>query len=382
MAEAYYNDYREPERKPRGGLLRRLFDLVITLLSIGAAAGMVMLFLIPHIHPAKFQALSVLGLVSPVIYVATVLFALYWVIRWRPVRALLMLALVVAGLFKVSLYYKPELRRIHAEEGSERGTITLMSWNVRGFQCDDFRRSSADSAARIIEAWNPDIVCLQEYAAAPAARSSAFSGLAERYESARFGYGSRDSEALSNVQMAILSKYRILRSGVVTNPAVTVWADLAVGDDTVRIFSNHLWSTRIKAADNDYLASRQFISDTAREEKIRDMLGRFTANTVQRAAQVDSLRLVFGDAPACRIVCGDFNDTPMSYAYSRLSEGLNDAFRESGSGYSHTYRGFFNMLRIDYVLSADCFETLSYEVPDVGESDHLPVVVRLKRRKN
>ena len=79
-----------------------------------------------------------------------------------------------------------------------------------------------------------------------------------------------------------------------------------------------------------------------------------------------------------RIVCGDFNDTPLSYTYRLMSRGLQDAFREKGRGFSHTYRGFYNTFRIDYVLVSDDFEVLSYEVPSVEFSDHHPVFVRLK----
>jgi endonuclease/exonuclease/phosphatase family metal-dependent hydrolase len=64
-----------------------------------------------------------------------------------------------------------------------------------------------------------------------------------------------------------------------------------------------------------------------------------------------------------------------------LARGLNDAFSEAGEGYSYTFRGFFDALRIDYVFSSDEFETLSYEVPKVPYSDHLPVLVRLKKQE-
>ena len=77
-------------------------------------------------------------------------------------------------------------------------------------------------------------------------------------------------------------------------------------------------------------------------------------------------------------MCGDFNDTPLSYTYRLMSRGLQDAFREKGRGFSHTYRGFYNTVRIDYVLVSDDFEVLSYEVPSVEFSDHHPVFVRLK----
>mgnify|MGYP000783241517 FL=1 len=87
---------------------------------------------------------------------------------------------------------------------------------------------------------------------------------------------------------------------------------------------------------------------------------------------------VVGATRTRRIVCGDFNDTPMSYVYRTMARGLRDAFRECGSGYSHTFRGFYNTLRIDYVLSGG-FEPLSYEVLPVDYSDHHPVVVRLRK---
>ena len=119
----------------------------------------------------------------------------------------------------------------------------------------------------------------------------------------------------------------------------------------MRVFNNHLRSTAIKAADNEYITNRDFISDTAREVKIRSIVSRLRENSILRAAQVDSIADVIADARARCIVCGDFNDTPMSYVYRTMAGGLNDAFSKSGSGYSHTFRGFYNMLRIDYVLS-------------------------------
>ena len=108
-------------------------------------------------------------------------------------------------------------------------------------------------------------------------------------------------------------------------------------------------------------------------------MSRLRENSILRAAQVDSIADVIADARARCIVCGDFNDTPMSYVYRTMAGGLNDAFSKSGSGYSHTFRGFFNTLRIDYVLCSDSFGPVSYEVPQVEYSDHLPVVVRLQK---
>ena len=75
-------------------------------------------------------------------------------------------------------------------------------------------------------------------------------------------------------------------------------------------------------------------------------------------------------------MCGDFNDTPNSYVYARLSEGLNDTFRDKGLGFGTTFGGALPMLRIDYILTDRDIKTYSCRtVRDGGFSDHYPVFV-------
>jgi endonuclease/exonuclease/phosphatase family metal-dependent hydrolase len=79
------------------------------------------------------------------------------------------------------------------------------------------------------------------------------------------------------------------------------------------------------------------------------------------------------------VVCGDFNDTPNSYTYHQISKGLNDAFREAGSGIGTTYVGKIPFLRIDYILySKERFDPLYFKVIRKNLSDHYPVVSTLK----
>ena len=370
--EFYKNDYGSRRgEKPHRSLLMWLLDLVMTLLTVVVGATMAVTYFVPYVNPAEVWFFPLLGLAAPAIYVATVILALYWVIRWR------LLALVVIGLFKVSLFYKPEFRRSYGEESYDRRAFKVMTYNVRSF-FGESGASNVDDIVRLIGEYDPDIVCMQEFNARLAEKSDDFALLDEKYESAAFGR-TQAPDSLYGASLFILSKYRILRSGIVLTPNTSVWADLLVGDDTVRVFNNHLRSTAIKAADNEYITNRDFISDTAREVKIRSIVSRLRENSILRAAQVDSIADVIADARARCIVCGDFNDTPMSYVYRTMAGGLNDAFSKSGSGYSHTFRGFFNTLRIDYVLCSDSFDPVSYEVPQVEYSDHLPVVVRLQK---
>ncbi len=375
MRDIYYDDYGSGRKKTRRrSLLHGLLDLLLTAATAVAAAVMTLTLVVPYVAPGRVWFFPVLGLVAPAVYVAVVVLALYWIIRWRWGRASVLLVLVAAGLFKVPLFWRPELRRDYGLESYERGVFKVMTFNVRNFYGDE-GRSSVGEVVRLVEAHDPDVVCLQEFNMRLAADDEAYARLEETYESA--GFGRNPSSDGGDMPLVILSKYRILRSGVALTPGTSVWADLKMGDDTVRIFNNHLRSTAIKTSDNDYITRREFISDTAREDKLRSIVDRFRENSVLRAAQVDSIARVVDEAKTRRIVCGDFNDTPMSYVYRTMARGLDDAFAECGSGYSHTFRGFFNTLRIDYVLCSEGLGVRSYEVPDAECSDHLPVVVRL-----
>lgn len=382
MKKGYYDEYDNGgrrERKSRRSLLLHLLDVFVTLLTVAAAAALIVTYLVPYVNPGRIWFLPVLGLAAPAVYVASVILMLYWIIRWRWIQAGGMLLLVVVGFGSISLFWRPEIRRSYEAQIPDRGTVKVMTYNVRGFYGPE-GKSSVDEVVALIREQNPDIVCLQEFNGRLAGASDAFRVLCEEYENARFG-DERDPEPLDDAGLAILSKFRILRSATVLTPHSSVWADLLIDEDTLRVFNNHLHSTAINADDNEYITTRRFLSDTAREVKFRSIVKRLRENSELRAAQVDSISTEIRATHWGRLVCGDFNDTPVSYVYRRMASGLNDAFSECGSGYSHTYRGFFNTLRIDYVLYSDPWQALAYEVLSVEYSDHHPVVVRLKREQ-
>lgn len=378
--DTYYTDYGGNRGSSRPSLLMLLVDLVLTLLS---GAVFVMLFtalIVSRIDPEYTWALPMLGLVAPWLYLMTLLLALYWVVRWRLKRAALMGLACLFGLFSVSLFWRPDAHRRELQRKYDknfsypRSAFKVLSYNVRFFY-NDAGESSADSVAALIERLNPDIVCLQEYYPDLAARSERMMRLMEEYHTVQIA-----SETGQWYRQAILSRFKILRSGYIMRPKTSVWADLLIREDTVRVVNNHLQSTGITAFDSEYLTGHAYLLDTAREEKLRSIVSRFHDNCVVRADEADTIRGHLDSlAPALQILCGDFNDTPLSYTYRTLARGLNDAFAEAGEGFSHTFRGFFDALRIDYIFSSDGFETLSYEVPEVPHSDHLPVMVRLKR---
>lgn len=185
----------------------------------------------------------------------------------------------------------------------------------------------------VIRRVNPDIVCLQEFNRT-SSKAEELDSLLSDYDRTVVMEGNRRDPVFP---LALYTKYRILGKshsilGPMKQDGQSVWVDLLVGDDTIRIFNNHLHSTAITVHDDKYLSEHQFLTDTAGGAKIKNIFRRFRDNSMLRAAQADTIARAIAATPGCKIVCGDFNDTPMSYTYRVMAQDLDDAFRASGKG--------------------------------------------------
>lgn len=379
MAEYYRNEIRSVHSaaSDRRGLFGMIFDSLAAVLTGIASLGLFLALLVPCFVP-EGRLLPVLGLLAPAIYLLTLCVVLYWIIRWRWLWVVVPLLLLLIATFRLDLFLQLPIRSDRGVPPRERGSVKVISYNVRQFYGPD-GETNRDSLLAWVGRETPDVVCFQEFTpntgqGSRALVDSLFEAAAGR------SYFSTTGDTITS--QAIYSRYRILRSGRTRRdmPALrSVWADLLIGEDTVRVFNCHLNSTSITNEDREFLTADSFLQDTAREEKVRSILVRYTDNSLLRASQADTIARVVGESPYRVVLCGDFNDTPVSYVYRRMRGNRQDAFSEAGRGFSYTFNGFRNVLRIDYVMLDPTFEVVDYRTPELDYSDHLPVVVTFKR---
>ena len=83
------------------------------------------------------------------------------------------------------------------------------------------------------------------------------------------------------------------------------------------------------------------------------------------------------------IVCGDFNDSPVSYTHHRIAScGLTDAFVAAGNGLGRSFNRDAIVVRIDNILHSKHWKAYRCEVDDSNkDSDHYPIACYLKRLK-
>jgi endonuclease/exonuclease/phosphatase (EEP) superfamily protein YafD len=79
------------------------------------------------------------------------------------------------------------------------------------------------------------------------------------------------------------------------------------------------------------------------------------------------------------IVCGDFNDNPLSYSRHAMAQRLTDCFRETGRGIGLSYNQKAFSFRIDHIFCSQQLQPYNCKIDDeMDASDHYPILCWLK----
>ncbi len=365
----YYSDSEMGTPRKHRSFIGWIIDLVALVASIVCFVAMFIVLVAPYVDPVVSWIFPIVGLVSPAIYLATLILMLYWIIRWRWTYVAFLLSVLLLGVGRVSLYAKMETSK-HYGDANYKGSVKILTYNIRSF-INDEGQVSTENVVDYINEEKPDIIAFQEY-------------FPKRLKDYKKGVFSTYNSVVDKSQ-AIYTRYKIINHSEgniidsIGKSGETIWADLLIGEDTIRVYNNHLNSTTIKLSDNEYISKMDFVSDSARKDKVKNIFGRFKTTAIVRADQADVVSQSIKESPYKVIVCGDFNDTPNSYTYHHIASDLQDAFQECGVGYSYTFIGFLNLLRIDYILTSKDIDIVSYYVNrEMLESDHLTVISRVK----
>ena len=381
--ERHYERYGHNTKKRktwRPGRLLAPLDAIVALLTIGAAALLLLGYLAPYINPNTAIIFAFLGLAVPVLLVINLAALLYWVLRWKRMFILPALVLLL-GLGKIALIFQPTLGKRYVAE-KPRGAITVMSHNVHGFLDMSGKKVFLDSTLTLVASLTPDIVCLQEFQATDRMPRQRSDELLQDLPFSSVAYKMK-LEGDNGFGLAIYSRYPIIRSeykDFTDHSGIVMWADVVCLRDTLRVFNCHFQTTSLDASDRQFVSSAEFMQDTGTSKRrVRSILSKLGQNFRLRAMQADSIAAIIAGSHYNVVVCGDFNDTPISYTYRTVRGRLADSFIDKGMGRTNTYRGFFNLLRIDYIFHSRSYKTLYYAEPPTKWSDHNPVVTTIKK---
>ncbi|MDR0510361.1 MAG: endonuclease/exonuclease/phosphatase family protein [Rikenellaceae bacterium] len=372
---------RRPRKKKRiGGGLLRLADGILLAVTLPVALALALSYFSPHVDPNRTLLFAFAGLAAPALMLANIVALLYWAMRWRW-WALVPLATLLAGPGCMMLTFRPSLLKTYPSASRDRNALTVVSHNVHGFLDPEHNQPCFRQTTALLASFAPDVLCIQEYQITPAMPADEVeAGLAALPQRRTF-YKVSGHE--SGFGLAIFSRLPVAGSQQIDFEGSTscfMWADVVWWRDTLRIYNCHFQTTSIDAADKRFVTSLDFAQgDSIPVGRARSILAKLGRNFRIRAVEADSLAAMIHNSPYDVVVCGDFNDTPMSYSYHTIRGRLRDSFVEHG-GASNTFNGLYNIFRIDYILHSRSLATTGYENPVTGLSDHNPVAVTLKRR--
>jgi endonuclease/exonuclease/phosphatase family metal-dependent hydrolase len=341
--------------------------MLIIALLLGLAA--------PYINPYHFWPAAFMGLAYPLIWIFCLgcLLLLIGSRKWLIIMTIVIIFGTPMMLRHFSLPLKPDK--------SKPGDYKILTYNVHGFAGTRDGRSSYDRQKLIhdfINKANPTVVCIQEYAMKSMKHARYMKHLNEELK-LPFKYLSAfdmDSKSTSYTFL-IASDFPIVRNGNIFTmeyESCGIFSDIRFPEGIIRVYNIHLQSVKL-LNEKKLLRPQHNLGDV--KYLFRYIKGIFTKlrNAFpSRAYEAWMIKQSIRDCPYPVIIAGDFNDTPASYSYGMLSEGMKDAAPYHGMGFHKTYAESLYPIRIDHLLFDKRLQTGSYVRTKIYLSDHLPVM--------
>jgi endonuclease/exonuclease/phosphatase family metal-dependent hydrolase len=359
-------------------------------LNVVALAVLLMSCLAAYIEPTQYWQLSFIGFAFPVVLIVNVLFLIGWVLAWNRFVWVSLIAIILCwGFIHKTFAFN------FGEDNDEKG-IKLMTWNVKAFDLYNWSHNTETRARMmaLIKKENPDVLCLQEFYT----NNQLFHNLEYIRDTLGFKYcyfppavellkypRSRLQKSLwrsgpLNQQwgVATFSKFPIADTGKInfgkTLSNACIYTDLEVNGKRIRLYNAHFQS--IHLGNHDYAAL-----DTLEEKKetswhsVKSIMHKMKLAYTHRSIQADAVAGNMKAFEGTKMICGDFNDVPVSYTYHAVCQNLQDAFVKKGVGFSATFSNKLSFFRIDYTLLDPSLQINSYRVVHKELSDHYPVII-------
>lgn len=326
---------------------------------------------VDKLNPVDHPLLSNLGLAFPLFLLINFFFVVFFAFfKWRYIFVPF-LGFIVC--YPATRKYSP----FNVRHDTPAGSIKVLTYNVCGFSRGDTPDGEPNPILEYIIGSDADIVCLQE------ARLDA-----EVMAAVKDTYKYIDT--VRNMPMGgcvmLLSKYRILaKTRIVYQSKANLSAafKVLIDKDTVTIINNHLETSGLSAADRS--GFREMVKghtgkDSMRVESKR-LLVKLGESARLRAPQAETVADYVKNCGGSIILCGDFNDNPISYTHRVIGQGLTDCYIAAGNGPGITYHHNAIFVRIDNIMCSSDWTPYNCKVDkSIVSSDHYPMFCWLKKQ--
>lgn len=251
------------------------------------------------------------------------------------------------------------------KELPKKNSIQILSFNTKFFREPRTYSKFSTEMIQWVANDTSEIKCLQEFSTNPRWEPLDVTGQIKQKGYSGFTFQANVTDRDHNPGMAIFSKFNMLDSGIVFEavgtPNAAIFADLDINGKIIRVYNVHLASMNL-----DLHETRGF-------SKILFIIKRLKYGAVKRSEQIKELIRHTKASPYPYIICGDFNETPYTYAYYQLKREFQNTFEEKGNGFGFTFNEIPYLLRIDHQFHSSDIHPVGHKVNrSMKISDHLP----------
>lgn len=326
-----------------------------------------------YLVPADYPRLSLFGLAFPIFLVINILFLFFWLIFY--VRY----SLIPIVTLLLSFPYLNDYCPINWKKDPPKDALKVLTYNVAAFGgTEESKKQEDNEILQYVLKSDADIVCIQE-ATGPIRRL-----LDEKMKEAGYSVPkivNENKELMEHAyfKMPILS-VEAIKYDSESNGSVAY--HLLYEGDTLLVVNNHLESNRLTVEDKSVYKSMIFDPEKEKMENGMRLLMRKMSNaSVIRSPQVDIVtKYIKRDRSSSVIVCGDFNDSPISYTCNRFGKELVSSFVESGNGPGFSYNKDLFYVRIDHVFHSKNLKSYATQIDrSIKTSDHYPLITYINK---
>ena len=367
-----------------------IISIIAFFVNVIFAISLLLSYSASYISPDKYWMIAFFGLAYPFLLLINLLFVFFWLLLFKK-NLFLSLIVILIGYNHINNSFQFSSSSFENKENF----MKVLSYNVRLFNVYKYNRddknrcNDRNKIFDFIKTEAPDIMCFQEFFYDKSGYFKTIDTIV-KFQEAKFYQTTFTSDVESNkyfTGVATFSKYPIINRGKVKfdkkSDNLCIFSDIIKGNDTIRVYNVHLESIRLSKEDEMFY---QEIGNQKEQDGFKlgtkKIFSKLKHSFVKRALQARNIAEHIKQSPYPVLVCGDFNDTPTSYAYHIVSKDLQDAFVESGKGIGNSYNGKFPSFRIDYILHSNDFKAYNFEVKKINYSDHFPIVAKVMQKVN
>jgi endonuclease/exonuclease/phosphatase family metal-dependent hydrolase len=255
-----------------------------------------------------------------------------------------------------------------------------MTYNVMSF--DNMKKhtlTKPNEMLQYVQKQDPDIVCFQEIAFSSNSTRLTKEDLLRALRKFPYNYINTDHFYAVFSKFPIVSTKDIPVESERANGAFI--AEINVNGKKVTLINSHLESNKITKDERTSFSDMTADPNTHKVKRFfqRTLVNRMTPAFKWRARQANLIsKQIATSKNRYIIVCGDFNDTPISYTRHKMKGNLVDSFVESGSGMGITFNKYRFLFRIDYILHSANIKSYNTTVGKLRNSDHYPLMTYLQ----